>query len=65
MYDRVDERNVPVSAGIPPIIYISAIVGIVMIFSILSLVFSNSKANHAWPSSDSLTIPLTSKPAAK
>jgi len=58
MYDQVDERNVPKSAGIPPLIYVSAIFGIVVIFMLLSLVFSNSRANHAWPSSGSLTIPL-------
>ncbi|GAC1302754.1 MAG: hypothetical protein NVS2B3_12170 [Vulcanimicrobiaceae bacterium] len=61
MYDHLDERNIPVSTGIPPVIYISAIVGIIAIFGVLTLVFSNSRANHAWPSSDSLTIPLSAK----
>ena len=55
----MNDRPVPVSTGIPPVIYISAITGIVMIFVILSLVFSNSKANHVWPSSGTLTVPLT------
>ncbi|GAC1303985.1 MAG: hypothetical protein NVSMB19_14430 [Vulcanimicrobiaceae bacterium] len=58
MYDQVDEHNIPKSAGIPRVIYISAIVGIIAIFAILSLVFANSSANHAWPASESLTVPL-------
>ncbi|GAC1422107.1 MAG: hypothetical protein NVSMB64_30640 [Candidatus Velthaea sp.] len=61
MYDQVDERNVPKSAGIPPVIYISAIVGLIMIFMMLTMVFSNSRANHAWPSSETLTVPLGQK----
>lgn len=59
MYDQVDERNVPKSAGIPPLVYISVILGVIAIFVILSLVFANSGANHAWPSSASLTVPLS------
>jgi hypothetical protein len=59
MYDQVDERNVPKSAGIPRVIYISAIVGIIAIFMMLTLVFSNSGANHGWPSSSTLTVPLS------
>ena len=58
MYDQIDERNVPKSAGIPPVIYISAIVGIIVIFMMLGLVSFNSRTNHAWPSSQSLTVPL-------
>lgn len=58
MYDQVDEHNIPKSAGIPPVIYITAISGIVMIFIILSLVFANSSANHVWPSGDTLAVPL-------
>jgi len=58
MYDHVDERNIPVSTGIPPVIYISAIVGIIAIFTMLTIVFANSGANHAWPSSDSLNVKL-------
>lgn len=58
VHDQLDERNIPVSTGIPKVIYISAVVGIIVIFFILSLVFANSAANHVWPSASSLTLPL-------
>jgi hypothetical protein len=58
MYDLKDERGVPISAGIPPIVVISAIIGIIMIFAIGTLVFSNSRYGHAWPASTATTIPL-------
>ena len=58
MHDRLDEHNIPVSAGIPRVIYISSVVGIIMIFTMLTMVFVNSGANHAWPSQSSLTVPL-------
>ncbi len=58
MHDEVDERNIPVSAGIPRIIYISALVGLVMILTMVTLVFANSAANHAWPSSSAVSLPL-------
>lgn len=58
MHDPLDERNIPVSTGIPKVIYISAVVGIIAIFAILGLVFANSAANHVWPAASSLTLPL-------
>jgi hypothetical protein len=58
MYDLHDERGVPISAGIPPIVRITAIVGIIGIFCILALVAFNSSPNHAWPASTSVAIPL-------
>jgi hypothetical protein len=58
MYDLKDDRGVPVSSGIPPIVRISAIIGILMVFTMLTMVFRNSAAGHSWPSNDSVTIPL-------
>jgi len=58
VHDRFDERGVPISAGIPPIIFISAIIGVILIFTIISLVFSNAAFGHAWPSDKSETLPL-------
>ena len=60
MHDRYDERGVPISAGIPPIIYISAIIGLVVIAIMVSIVFASSSANHVWPSAASQTIKLNS-----
>ncbi|GAC1496425.1 MAG: hypothetical protein NVS1B2_16760 [Vulcanimicrobiaceae bacterium] len=58
MYDQTDERNIPVSAGIPRVIYVSAVIGIILIFTMLFMVFYNSGANHGWPASSTLTVPL-------
>lgn len=58
MHDRSDDRNIPISAGIPRVIYVSAVVGICLIFTMLTMVFVNSGANHAWPASSSLAVPL-------
>ncbi len=58
MHDVVDYRNIPISTGIPPVIYISAIVGLIMIATIVSMVFVTSSSNHRWPNSATLTEPL-------
>jgi ABC-type phosphate transport system auxiliary subunit len=58
MYDRYDERGVPISSGIPPIIFISAAIGLVLIATMVTLVFANSGAGHFWPSNTSTTLPL-------
>ena len=58
MYDRHDERGVPISAGIPPIIFISAIIGLILIATMVTLVFANSGFGHAWPSNTSTTLKL-------
>jgi hypothetical protein len=60
MHDRYDERGVPISAGIPPIIYIAAFIGLILIATMVTLVFSSSSANHRWPSQSTQTIPLNS-----
>jgi hypothetical protein len=58
MYDVKDERGVPVSAGIPPIVRWSAIIGVFVIILILSLVIFASNYHHIWPSSDTVNIKL-------
>jgi hypothetical protein len=58
MHDRFDERGVPISAGIPPLVVISAIIGIVIIFSILTAVFTSSAYGHVWPWTNAATVPL-------
>jgi len=60
MHDLHDERGVPISAGIPPIVVISALIGIVVIFTVLTLVFTNSSFGHVWPWTHAQTIPLAS-----
>jgi hypothetical protein len=58
MYDIKDDRGVPVSSGIPPIVRISAVIGIIVVFTMLTIVFRNSSFGHSWPSNDSVSIPI-------
>ncbi len=58
MHDRYDDRGVPISSGIPPIIFIAGIVGLCVIATMVTIVFTNSAVGHAWPSDKSLAVPL-------
>jgi len=58
MYDIKDERGVPVSSGIPPIVIWAVSIGILAIFTILGLVVFGSPFHHVWPSIDSTHIKL-------
>jgi hypothetical protein len=58
MYDRRDDRGVPISSGIPPIIFIAAIIGLIIIATRVTIVFSNSGFGHSWPSDKSTKLPL-------
>jgi hypothetical protein len=58
MYDIKDERGVPVSAGIPPIVVIAVLIGICAIFTILGLVIFGSPYHHIWPANDTTHIRL-------
>ena len=58
MYDLRDERGVPISAGVPMLVRVSAILGVIAIFVIIGLVAGNSSFGHAWPSGSSTKIPL-------
>jgi hypothetical protein len=59
MYDRTDDRGVPISSGIPPLVIIAAVIGVIVIFAIITLVFTNSAFGHAWPDSSSAKVPLS------
>ena len=54
-----DPMAIPVSAGVPPIVVVSGLVGLVLIGAILALVFTNASFGHAWPSTSSLTLNLS------
>jgi hypothetical protein len=58
MYDPVDERGVPVSRGMPRIVQIAAVVGILVIFWVGAYTIQWSHYGHQWPSVKSLRIPL-------
>ncbi len=50
MYDQVDERGVPVSKGIPMLVQVAGLIGVVVIFVIGGSVVYSSGWGHFWPS---------------
>lgn len=58
MHDVTDERGVPISGGIPPIVRIAAAIGILIIISVGGMVIGASKFGHVWPASNAQNIPL-------
>ena len=58
MYDIKDERGVPVSSGIPPIVVAAVVIGILIIFAILGMTIFGSPFHHIWPSIDTTHIKL-------
>lgn len=59
MYDPKDFRGVPVSAGIPPLVRWSGIIGFICILCVVGIVIGASRYGHVWPSNDSAHIKLT------
>jgi len=58
MFDPTDERGVPTSRGVPHVVMIAAIIGILCIFGIGAYTIYTSGYGHAWPWQHSLRIPL-------
>ena len=58
MYDQEDERGVPLTSGIPPIVTITGIAGVILIFLVAGIVLATAGANHVWPADGTLTIKL-------
>ena len=58
MYDLEDERGVPISAGIPPLVMWAGVAGVILIFVIAGMVLGTSGNNHVWPWDKALTIKL-------
>ncbi len=58
MYDIKDERGVPVSSGIPPIVVVAVLIGVLMVFTILGMTIFGSPFHHIWPSIDTTHIKL-------
>jgi hypothetical protein len=58
MYDPTDERGVPTSRGVPRVVQVAAIVGILAIFAMGAYTIYMSTYGHVWPSVQSLRIPL-------
>ena len=58
MYDLKDDRGVPISGGIPPVVVLVGIAGVVLIFIIAGLVLSTAGSGHVWPAEKSVNIRL-------
>jgi ABC-type multidrug transport system permease subunit len=59
MHDRFDERGVPISSGIPPIVVVAVFITFIFVFTLLALVFTNSWVGHVWPWTNAETVPLS------
>lgn len=58
MFDPTDDRGVPTSRGVPRIVFVAVIIGILAIFAMGADTISLSWYGHVWPSTNSLRIPL-------
>jgi hypothetical protein len=58
MYDPTDNRGVPVSRGVPRIVIIASIIGVLCIFGMGAYTIYMSGYGHVFPSVQSLRIPL-------
>ncbi|HLI97157.1 MAG TPA: hypothetical protein VKT72_13895 [Candidatus Baltobacteraceae bacterium] len=58
MYDPTDERGVPTSRGVPRVVQIAAIIGILCIFGMGAYTIYTSGYGHVFPSMQALRIPL-------
>jgi hypothetical protein len=56
--DPTDERGVPISSGIPPIVIYAGIAGVVLIFIVAGMVLSNAGFGHVWPAENSVDLKL-------
>ncbi len=61
MIDPADDRGVPKSAGIPPLVRIAGAIGVMMILGMAALTIAASQYDHVWPAKDTMTIPLENK----
>jgi len=61
MYDKVDARGVPVSKGIPSLVQIAGLIGVVVIFAIGGSVVLIAGYGHMWPASTAQRAPLAGK----
>jgi hypothetical protein len=58
VYDLEDDRGVPISSGIPPIVTLAGIAGVILIFVIAGMVLATAGANHVWPADATERIKL-------
>ncbi len=56
--DRYQGMQIPVSSGIPRMVRVAFVIGIIVIFIIVGMVIANSQSGHVWPAVDSAKIKL-------
>jgi hypothetical protein len=61
MYDKKDSRGVPVSKGIPSIVHVAGMIGVVVIFIIGGSVILTSGWGHLWPAQQVQRADLSGK----
>ena len=59
MYDLEDDRGVPISSGIPPVVVYAGIAGVVLIFIVAGMVLATAGSGHVWPASATLNVKLS------
>jgi hypothetical protein len=61
MYDPkpVFHGQLPVSAGMPPLVRWAFFVGLIAIICVVGIVIGSTRYGHVWPSADSAHIKLT------
>ncbi len=58
MYDREDERRVPLTSGIPSLVTWVGVAGVILIFVVAGMVLATAGANHIWPAEKSVDLKL-------
>ncbi len=58
MYDMTDRRGVPVSRGVPKLVQVSALIGLLLIFAIGAFTILIASYGHMWPASHTLRMRL-------
>lgn len=58
MYDVQDERGVPVSKGVPMIVRVAGVVGLIAIFAVGYDVIAWASYGHQWPAERVLRMPM-------
>lgn len=58
MYDVTDDRGVPISHGVPVIVRIAFVIGVIGIFLVVGIVIATSQQGHLWPASETTKIKI-------
>lgn len=58
MYDPVDVRGVPTSRGVPPLVRVLVIIGVIAVFVVGASTILTAGFGHSWPANKTLRVPL-------